>query len=320
MITLRLCPVLLSLLTCSPHLLAGEVAQHGRLQVQGNKIVDESGSAVSFAGMSLFWSQWMGQFYTKETVAWLHTDWKVPIVRAAMGIEAGGYLTNSIREEEKIRTVIDAAIANDMYVIVDWHDHHAELHSQQAAEFFGRIAATYGASPNVIYEIYNEPLDVSWTNVLKPYANTVINAIRKHDPDNLIIVGTPRWSQRVDVAATDPIEDANVAYSLHFYAGTHKDVLRQQAQEALDKGIALFVTEWGTVNATGDGEVDTDSVNRWIAFLQSNQISHLNWAISDKREGAAVLQPASSPFGGWTDEQLTESGKLVRQLIRSWAR
>ncbi|GIR30139.1 MAG: hypothetical protein CM15mP44_4220 [Candidatus Neomarinimicrobiota bacterium] len=52
---------------------------------------------------------------------------------------------------------------------------------------------------------------------LKPYALNVISAIREIDPDNLIVVGTPEWSQRVDLAAEDPItEYTNIAYTLHF--------------------------------------------------------------------------------------------------------
>ena len=88
------------------------------------------------------------------------------------------------------------------------------------------MALEYGAFPNVIYEIYNEPLNVSWSNVIKPYAMSVISIIREIDPDNLIIVGTPNWSQRVDMAAQDPIvEFENIAYTLHFYTISGLEVI-----------------------------------------------------------------------------------------------
>ena len=142
-----------------------------------------------------------------------------------------------------------------MYVIIDWHSHHAESYRSNAIAFFQDMARTYGTRNHVIYEIYNEPLQISWSGTIKPYAQAVISAIRAIDPDNLIIVGTPSWSQDVDVAAADPIAGTNIAYTLHFYAGTHGQFLRDKAQTALNRGVALFVTEWGSVNANGDGAV-----------------------------------------------------------------
>lgn len=292
------------------------VSTHGRLHTDGNRIVDEQGEPVSLAGMSFFWSQWMSQYYTAETVGWLKQDWGVTIVRAAVGIDRAG--APEAGDLPRIKAVVDAAIEQDLYVIIDWHDHAAERHTAAAVAFFTEMAKTYGDQPHVIYEIYNEPLRVSWSDVIKPYAETVIAAIRAHDPDNLIIVGTPFWSQRVDEAAADPLADANVAYTLHFYAGTHKADLRARAETALASGVALMVTEWGAVNADGNGAVDHESVNEWMAFLRQHQLSHLNWAVSNKDEGASILKPEVETLSGWTDDQLTESGTLVRQLIREW--
>ncbi len=312
--------VALAALSISSLSAADNVARHGRLQVEGNRIVGSvHGEPVSLAGMSLFWSQWMGQYYNAETLAWLKSDWNITIVRAPLGVHhEEGYLQDPATERARIKTVVDAAIAQDLYVVIDWHDHHAEDHAAEAAAFFADMSQTYGDSPHVIYEIYNEPLRVSWAKTVKPYAETVIAAIRAHDPDNLIIVGTPFWSQRVDEAAADPLADPNVAYALHFYAGSHQGRLRSRATKALRAGIALFVTEWGTVNANGDGAVDRKSVAAWMKFLRRHHISHLNWSVSNKAEGAAILKPDVATLAGWTDNDLTDSGRFVRDLIRTW--
>lgn len=288
------------------------------LVVQGNKVT-ANGQPANLAGMSLFWSNtgWGGEkYYNAQAVAWLKSDWKANLVRAAMGVdEAGGYLTDP---SNKTRTmaVVDAAIANNMYVIIDWHTHHAEDNKAAAIAFFKEMATKYGSYNNVIYEVYNEPLQVSWSSVIKPYATDVIREIRAIDPDNLIIVGTPTWSQDVDVAANDPITAyTNIAYTLHFYAGTHKQFLRDKAQAAMSRGIALFVTEWGSVNADGNGAVDTAETNAWLNFLKTNGISHANWALNDKAEGSSALTPGASVNGGWSSGQLTASGNLVRNAI-----
>lgn len=285
------------------------------LVVQGNKVT-ANGQPANLAGMSLFWSNtgWGGEkYYNAQTVAWLKSDWKANLVRVAVGVEADGGLLTDSTNKTRAMTVIDAAIANNMYVIIDWHTHTAEANKAAAITFFKEMATKYGNYNNVIYEVYNEPLQVSWSNVIKPYATDVIKEIRAIDPDNLIIVGTPTWSQDVDVASQDKITAySNIAYTLHFYAGTHKQFLRDKAQTALNNGIALFVTEWGSVNADGDGGVDTTETATWLNFLKTNGISHANWALNDKAEGSSALVPNASANGGWTAAQLTASGTLVR--------
>ena len=290
------------------------------LVVQGNKVT-ANGQPANLAGMSLFWSNtgWGGEkYYNAQTVAWLKSDWKANLIRVAVGVEESGGLLTDSSNKTRAMTVIDAAIANNMYVIIDWHTHTAENNKAAAITFFKEMATKYGNYNNVIYEVYNEPLQVSWSNVIKPYATDVIKEIRAIDPDNLIIVGTPTWSQDVDVASQDKITAySNIAYTLHFYAGTHKQSLRDKAQTALNNGIALFVTEWGSVNADGNGAVNTAETNAWLSFLKTNGISHANWALNDKAEGSSALVPNASANGGWTAAQLTASGTLVRNNMIS---
>lgn len=288
----------------------------GNLQVNGNKIVDQRGDPVALHGMSLFWSQWIGKYYNYECIKWLRDDWNCSVIRAALGVdEQDGYLTKPQVEGPKIRTAIDACIDLGIYVIVDWHSHHAEDYPDEAAAFFKQIATLYGDKPNIIYEIYNEPLQVSWNDVIKPYAQKVIEAIRSEDPDNIIIVGTPNWSQDVYIAASNPLEFTNIAYALHFYAGTHKKSLREKSIAALDKGVAIFVSEWGTSYADASGPVFYDETREWIAFTDDHGLSWCNWSVADKNETTSVLKSNASEKGGWSLNDLTESGKFVRSLI-----
>ena len=292
---------------------------HGLLQVEGNRIVNKNGDAVSLAGNSFFWSNdnWGGErYYTPEVVSWLQEDWNTTIVRAAMGVEdSGGYLDNKTANKERVQTIVDAAIDVGLYVIIDWHSHHAEDNTDEAVNFFQEMATLYGEYDNVIYEIYNEPLDISWSNTIKPYALSVISAIRAIDPDNLIVVGTPEWSQRVDLAAANPItEFSNIAYTLHFYTIYHHQWLRDRANAALENGIALLITEWGLI---GYSLVDPEA-NEWMTWCFNNKMSHCNWAVNDKQEEWSILVPGASTTGGWSDDDLTDSGKLARSIIVNW--
>jgi endoglucanase len=291
------------------------VEKHGKLSVQGNKIVDKTGAPVRLRGMSLFWSQWQPQYWNAATVNWLKNDWHMTVIRAAMGIEHGGYLDNSGAEKGRMEAVVDAAIAAGIYVVIDWHDHNAEQHAGQAKGFFSEMARKYGSYPNVLFELFNEPVHQSWSGSIKPYHEQVIPVIRQHTK-NIIILGTRQWSQEVDEAARDRVNGENLAYTIHFYANTHRQGLRNKVSAALSSGVAVFATEWGTCDASGDGTLDLGETQAWLNFFAQHHISDANWAVSDKSEACSALRPGASGNGGWSEGQLTASGRFVRASMR----
>ena len=296
------------------------------LSTRGNQMLIGDTPGI-LCGNSFFWSNngWGGErFYNEDVVKWLKSDWKSTVVRAAMGVELyGGYLQDPESNKARVKAVIDAAIEFDMYVIIDWHSHNAHRQLNEAIKFFEEMAETYNGYNHIIYEIWNEPRDdVTWEHDVKPYSLAVIKAIRAIDKKNLIVVGSPFWDQDVDIVANDPItEFQNIAYSLHFYAGSHRQQLRDKAAIAISKNITLFATEWGTVSIEPNGGVDEKETELWIKFLKDHNISNANWNVSDKPEGAAILINGRgvSSNGGWSESDLTESGILVRNIIRNWA-
>lgn len=315
------------------------ITQNGEvpsITTQGSKVLF-GGQPGSIAGVSLFWSN-TGEgekFYTTAVVEKLKNDWGAKLIRAAMAVDdsfsIAGYLDNPQYNLQRVTHVADAAIANNMYVIIDWHTHNAEEHEADAITFFEEMARKYKDNPNVIYEIYNEPdciigisgigncmySDRTQWPIIKAYAERVIDAIRAIDPDNLIIVGTPFYSQDVDAASEDPIlNEINIAYTLHFYAASHKQNIRSKAVTALRNGIPLFVTEWGTVNASGDGSIDVVETDAWMKFLYDNDISHANWSLTDKNEGASILRGTTG--NSWNESNLTDSGRYIKQTIIDW--
>lgn len=292
------------------------VEKFGQLKIEGTKIVGQNGETVQLTGMSLFWSQWIGKYYNYECVKWLKDDWKCSIIRAAMAVNPKGYASNPKKQQKKIETVVDASIDLGIYVIIDFHEHNAENYLKEAKIFFADMAQKYGKYPNVIYEIYNEPLNVSWSGVVKPYCEEVISVIRKYDPDNIIICGTPKWSQNVDDAALDPISDKNTAYAVHFYSGTHKQWLMDKAETAMNKGLCIFVSEYGTTEANGNGPVFVEETQNWYNWMDKYHISHCNWSIADKKESSSALVVGASRKGGWSDKQIKPSGKIVRAELR----
>lgn len=291
------------------------------LQVEGRQLVDPSGTPVVLRGVSYGWHNWWPRFYNKESVRWLKEDWGVDVVRAAMGIHYDETELTYNAEPEKaveiITPVIEGAIENGLYVIIDFHSHHLEL--ELASTFFADMAAKYGRFPNVIYEIFNEPVDNTWPEV-KAYAEEVIAIIRAIDPDNLILVGSPHWCQDLHLVADDPIEGvSNVMYTVHYYAATHGDFLRERCDYALDKGVPIFISESAGMEATGDGPMDYEGWKVWRNWAEERKISWITWSVSDKDETCSFLYPSADSKGGWKESDLRESGMATRQILRELA-
>uniref|UniRef100_A0A914BVB4 Glycoside hydrolase family 5 domain-containing protein n=1 Tax=Acrobeloides nanus TaxID=290746 RepID=A0A914BVB4_9BILA len=235
-----------------------------------------------------------------------------------MGVEFGGYLQHPETEYENIKTVIEAAIENGMYVLVDWHEEHAYLpeHTAASIKFFTNISTTYGNYPHIIYEIFNEPSNATW-DVIKAYHIQVINAIRANDPNNVIVAGTPNWSSDVDVAAEDPINGTNIAYTFHFYAASHGQSFRDKVSKAISLNLPVFVTEYGVVTYTGNGPVNETSSQIWWDFLDQNLLSYVNWSIENKNETAAALMPNSVASQVGDKSRWTYGGAFVNKMLWS---
>ena len=293
------------------------VSQNGQLSVKKGTLCNQNGTPVQLKGMSYFWHCWDPGLYNPSSVSELVSHWNVSVIRIPMGIDvSGGYLSDPDGATRKVCTMVDAAISQGIYVIIDWHEEKATTHQAQAEDFFRKMAKKYGNNPNVIYEIYNEPTSTSWSSI-KSYAQGVIKAIREYDADNIIIVGTPNWSQNVDEAANDPINESNIMYTLHFYAGTHKQWLRDKMTYALNKGLAIFVTEWGTCDASGNTNLDTSESDLWLSYLDLHNISWCNWSLNTKAETASALNQNASMTGPWSNSDLTDSGKYVKAKLES---
>jgi endoglucanase len=296
---------------------AQPVNQHGNLSVKGVNLIDQQGNPVMLVGVSYGWHNWWPRFYNKESVKWLASDWKCSVVRAAMGVEPDkGYIDSPLWSSEKVEAVIEGAIENNVYVIIDWHSHG--IQTKGAVQFFEEMAKKYGKYPNVIYEIFNEPVKDSW-DTIKMYSIDIIKSIRKYDPDNVILIGCPHWDQDIHLVADNPIEGfTNLMYTVHFYADTHGQSLRDRGDYALQKGIPIFVSESAGMAASGDGPINYSEWQKWIDWMNKNKISFVMWSIADKDETCSMLKPTADSEGNWKDADLKESGIKTKELIRSY--
>ena len=291
---------------------------HGAISVKGTKIVDEHGNDFQLCGVSTHGLGWFPEYVNEASFLSLRDDFGANVVRLAMyTAEGAGYCTTN--NKDQLKSVVNDGVkyATDlgMYVIIDWHILHdldPNVYKDDAKAFFEEMSKKYKDQDNVIYEICNEPNGgTTWSSV-KTYAEEIIPIIRANDPNAIIIVGTPTWSQDVDIAANDPITGYdNIMYAVHFYADTHKQDLRNKTKTAIDKGLAVFISEFSICDASGNGNNNINEANTWISFLDEYKISFVAWNLSNKAESSSLISSGCNNKSSWSYNDLSESGKWL---------
>lgn len=295
--------------------------KNGRLKVKKSSLVNSKGKVVTLKGVSTHGINWFPEYVNPDAFKSLRVNWGVNCIRLAMYTEEyNGYCSGGSKKELKslIHKGVKYATDLGMYVIIDWHilsDNNPNKNKKQAVSFFKEMAKKYRNHKNVLYEICNEPNGGTQWKDIKAYAKSVIKAIRTYDKKNIILVGTPTWSQDVDTAADSPIKGySNLMYTFHFYAATHKDTYRKKVEQAVKKGLPVFVSEFGISESSGNGRIDKSEANKWIKFLKKKKISYVCWNLSNKDESCSLLKRSSKRTGGFKASDLSAAGKWFKKL------
>ena len=304
---------------------ATPVAANGQLKVCGVKLCNNQRQVVQLRGMSTHGLQWYSQCVNNASLDALAYDWGADVVRISMYVQEDGYETDPVRFTNLVSSVIDKVTARGMYAIVDWHmldpgDPFFNL--ERAKTFFSEIARRHNAKTNLLYEIANEPSDVSWSRI-KSYAEQLIPVIRRVDPETPILVGTRAWSSLgVSDGATEsevvnnPVNASNIMYTFHFYARSHREEYLNALSRAADR-LPMFITEFGTQEYTGDGPNDFTMAQRYLNLAANKQISWTNWNFSDDFRTGAVFTEGTCSGGPYTGtSRLKPAGEWVRDRIR----
>ncbi len=322
--------MIISTITAMPDVKADTITPveaHGQLSVSGTNIVDKNGEPFQLRGVSTHGINWdVGYPYvTKETFQTLRDDWGANAVRLAMyTAEYNGYCAGGDQTALKnlVHNGVTYATELGMYAIVDWHilsDGNPNTNIEAAKTFFTEMSAKYKDYNNVLYEICNEPNGCTWDDI-KNYANTIIPIIRANDPDAIIIVGTPTWSQLGEWGHTNEVADSpltgytNIVYTLHFYCAesSHTQYLPAKVDYAVSKGLPVLVTEFGLSEASGDGSINTTQGKAWLEKLDSYNIGYFCWGLTNKSESASLILSSCNKTSGWADSELSEAGKFIK--------
>ncbi len=302
------------------------VSGNGNLYVDGTNLKNMYHENFQLKGISSHGIQWYYDLLTKDNLTYLRDVWGINVFRIAMYTNENGYISNPTEIKQKAYNLIDMCIDLDLYVIIDWHtlsDNDPNMYIEEAKAFFEETSLKYQNVPNLIYEICNEPNQgsVTWSNQIKPYAEEIIPIIRNNSKDSVILVGTPTWCVNLNDPTNEPLDFNNIMYTFHFYAGTHKSESRNTITKALENGLPVFISEWGTTDISGNSGFDAESTMDWIHFMDENNLSWINWSFSNKDEDSAILTSEYSnetlQEGLTIDNYISESGNLVRQFINT---
>lgn len=302
------------------------VAINGKLKLIGNQLSNECGNPVVLRGISSHGMQWFPACMKDEGLSELADNWGIDIFRLAMYVPKSdnGYLSNPDYWKSYIDSWVDKCAERGVYCMIDWHVLHPgdpNEYVNESKDFWAYMATKHKGKKHVIYEICNEPNGyksdgkaVFWDDI-KRYANQVIPVIRSIDPSTIVIVGTPNFSQSVDRAGDSPLSYDNIMYALHFYAGSHYTSIMKIGDRALAKGVALFITECGTSDASGNGGTFFEEFKDWIIWMNKNKLSWITWSFADKNESSALLAPRSCASNNWTN--LSASGTFIKANINT---
>ena len=300
---------------------------HGKLHVEGAGLMDEHTNICQLKGISTHNISLYPEYVNEACFTQLTDKFGMSTLRIAMysaeADDVKGYADgdDAHRVELEKMVIESAAICAKLgiYLIVDWHillDYDPNMHTDMAIQFFKNVCPSLKKYDNVIYEICNEPnMDTTWAQITN-YANQVIPVIREIDPNKVIIVGTPVWSQRVDEAAKAPLSYPNLVYTLHFYADTHKDDLRNLMVTAIKDGLPVFVSEFGICDASGNGPINDEETNKWIDLMNEYNVSYVLWNLSNKAETSAILAPTCTVTSDFSEDDFSECGKRVAGYMK----
>lgn len=319
------------LVVCAAALVAGPVFAADTvpwLHVDGRHIKDADGTVVVLSGVSIpdpevindhRWEQTAINVIDNAVQNFHSTVIRVPVLADPdSGEGTSGFFSDpDAYIETHLDPVVSRAIELGVYVIIDLHlvsDYSAAQRDDDVIPFWDRVASQYADIPNIIFEIYNEPINPDdWGTWLNTMAQPVVDHIRTLAPNNLIIVGGPRWTQNMSGAATRPVAGNNIVYAAHVYP-EHPPESWDENFGAVAANHPLFVTEWGYVLG-GSPPTDGTTSSFGIPFLQWMQEKGASWTAFafDPKWGPPMFEGGWRPNGG--EEGM---GEFVRSALTDY--
>ncbi len=304
-------PILLALLLLSPQ------EPPPALRIEGTKLLSKDGKEVLLRGVSIADPLMPGVEFKKDHFEFLAKSWRANCVRVP--VHPGHWKARGAAACDKL---LDDAVAwcreFGLYAILDYHaignpktgkaqkDKPEYDSSMETARAFWRhVAKRHGEKPWVLFEVFNEPMQITWAD-LKPLAAELVSIVREGAPESVVIVPGSDYTYDLRGPAADPLEAKNVMYAWHSYPvrGTTWDPYIGEAR----KKLPIIATEWG-FDLNGDAVTTGSTDGFGLPILNMMEGAGIHWT-------AWCWHPQWGPplLAGW-DGGVTPFGRLVRAWL-----
>ena len=266
------------------------------LTVSGRYIKDPSGNVVILRGVSLV-DQGVADTRTRNarqlidmatdaSSGWYARVVRLPVYPDAIDTTPGWNAGPDAYFNNHLNPSIQECVARQIYCIIDWHyisDYNSGAVDTATRNFWSYVAPKYANTPNVIFELFNEPIGPNDWNTWKTTAQPWVNIIRAAAPNNLILIGGPNWSQNVASAASSPFSGSNLAYVAHVYPQHGGQSVWDSWFGNSSSTVPYFITEWGWQNGGASPTSGTTSGygTSFSAYLDSKGVSWTAWVFDD---------------------------------------
>lgn len=303
---------------------------NGALSIKNGNLVNQFGEQIRLNGLvgtnySLNHTKKenFNYYINSESIKALKS-WGVNVLRI-------GLYPDEVEDSEKMEdylNTIDLCIENNVYVVVMvWNNQDINENVDNVKKYFSILSKRYSNSPNILYEIANEP-GIEW-NYIKDYCNAVIPVIRQNSKESIIIIpNSSGCTEPNTVVLNDLNYTDNIMTSYHMYVG---NMLTQDNVEnlklAIESGVPVFVTEWGTTLSDGNNGFYLEFSNAFMKIMDDYNLSwcnfelvDCNWEVingtdSSKYPEYCGIVKHNEWNNSLSDDILTESGKYIKSIL-----
>jgi endoglucanase len=323
------------------------------LKVVGTRILNSKGEPVLLRGVNAASMEWTsdGEGHILKTVNVAIQDWRVNIIRLPLAQDRWFGKAREQTDDGRsyralVRQVVDLCATQQCYVMLDlhWSDcnewgTNIGQHSMpdlNSVTFWKDLAPVYANHPAVLYDLYNEPHDVSWDIWLNGGQITdrpngrragppktfeavgmqkLLDTVRATGAMNVIVAGGLDWAYDMSGfldghELKDPTGNG-VIYANHCYDNKRQSVFTWIANmEKAAAKIPVIVSEFGG-DSGPSREVPAD--NWLLHVMQALEDHHWSWVAWDLHTSArpnliSDWNYTPSPrFGVYVKQALAES-------------
>jgi TolB protein len=319
------------------------------LHVSGNRVLDSLNNRVHLRGVNVPSLEWTsdGEGHVLETTRVAIDDWHSRVIRLPLAQDRWFGKTADRNATAKsyqaiVKQIVDFCAARGCYVVLDLHWSDAGEWGKQVAQhvmpdqnsivFWKDLSAAYKNHPAVLFDLYNEPHDVSWDvwqhggkvsergrRGMPPHSydavgmQTLLDTVRATGAKNVVMVGGLDWSY--DLAGilagrqlADPTGNG-IIYANHVYP-FKGDTVQQwvKKMEAATQKLAVNVSEFGSAPAGARGVSGEQWVRQVLQALHDHDWDYIAWD----------LHPRSGPtmISDWNYTPTPTFGKWVKLALR----